>query len=121
MSKRQFRVVIVGGGIAGLTLANMLEKFDIDYIVLEGRDDVAPHEGACIGISPNGLFILDQLGLYETVSAACLAGAGGGIQHRDEDGTSRVACEDAWAHVEARYVERSPLRRRGVLLANLRD
>ncbi|KAI0168098.1 FAD binding domain protein [Pestalotiopsis sp. NC0098] len=64
-----FRVVIVGGGVAGLTLANMLEKFDIDYIILESHGDIAPAVGASIGLFPNGLRILDQIDCYERVLA----------------------------------------------------
>ncbi|GAB1319710.1 FAD NAD(P)-binding domain protein [Madurella fahalii] len=62
-----FRVVIVGGGVAGLTLANALEKADIDYVLLERRSDVAPQVGASIGIMPNGARILDQLGVWKRV------------------------------------------------------
>lgn len=64
-----FRVVIVGGGVAGLTLANMLGKFDIDYIILESHGDIAPAVGASIGLFPNGLRILDQIDCYERVLA----------------------------------------------------
>ncbi|KAJ3962256.1 hypothetical protein N0V92_000987 [Colletotrichum tropicale] len=64
-----FRVVIVGGSVAGLALANMLEKFDIDYVVLEAYPDIAPQVGASIGLLPNGLRILDQLGCYEAYRA----------------------------------------------------
>ncbi|KAF3002124.1 hypothetical protein E8E14_000136 [Neopestalotiopsis sp. 37M] len=63
----KFRVVIVGGGVAGLALANMLEKFDVDYIILEAHGDIAPAVGASIGLFPNGLRILDQIGCYEKV------------------------------------------------------
>lgn len=62
-----FRVIIAGGGIAGLTLANMLEKHDLDYLVLEGHSSIAPAVGASIGMFPNGLRILDQLGCYEPI------------------------------------------------------
>ncbi|CAG9949055.1 unnamed protein product [Clonostachys rosea f. rosea IK726] len=64
-----FRVVIVGGSVAGLALANMLEKFDIDYVVLEAYPDIAPQVGASIGLLPNGLRILDQLGCYDAYRA----------------------------------------------------
>ncbi|KAK7906569.1 FAD binding domain protein [Apiospora marii] len=59
-------VIIVGGGIAGLTLANALQHapVDIDYIVLEARDSLAPHLGAGIALVPNGSRVLDQLGVY---------------------------------------------------------
>ncbi|ETS84422.1 hypothetical protein PFICI_02447 [Pestalotiopsis fici W106-1] len=63
------RVVIVGGGVAGLTLANMLEKLDINYIILESHSEIAPAVGASIGLFPNGLRILDQIGCYERVLA----------------------------------------------------
>ncbi|KAH7207801.1 uncharacterized protein BKA55DRAFT_586548 [Fusarium redolens] len=59
-----FRVIIAGGGVAGLTLANALEQARIDYVLLERRDTVAPQVGASIGIGPNGCRILDQLGIY---------------------------------------------------------
>ncbi|KAL3418739.1 FAD binding domain-containing protein [Phlyctema vagabunda] len=62
-----FKVIIVGGSVAGLSLANMLEKFDIDYVLLEAYPQIAPQVGASIGLLPNGLRILDQLGCYERI------------------------------------------------------
>jgi 2-polyprenyl-6-methoxyphenol hydroxylase-like FAD-dependent oxidoreductase len=67
MSNSNFKVIIVGGGISGLTLANALERADVDYVVLEGRGEIAPCVGASIAISANGGRILDQLGCYETI------------------------------------------------------
>lgn len=66
MSK-SFKVIIVGGGIAGLTLANMLERVGIDYLLLEANSHIAPVVGASIGLLANGLRILDQIDLYEDV------------------------------------------------------
>lgn len=79
------RVVIVGGGVTGLTLANALEvcvngsaaplladrltlsiilqKADIDYVLLERRSDMAPQVGASIGILPNGARVSVQCAL----------------------------------------------------------
>ena len=62
-----FRVVIVGGSIAGLTLAHALARAGIDYVILEARDDMAPRLGASIGIFSNGARILDQLGIFDTI------------------------------------------------------
>lgn len=59
-----FKVIIVGGSIAGLTLANILERYGIDYVVLEKHDDIAPQLGASLGLLPHGSRILDQLGIY---------------------------------------------------------
>ncbi|KAF3040702.1 hypothetical protein E8E12_005945 [Didymella heteroderae] len=67
MTTSGFQVIIVGGGIAGLTLANALEKAGIDYMLLEARDNIAPTVGASIGIFQNGGRILDQLGCYEAI------------------------------------------------------
>ncbi|KAF5016435.1 hypothetical protein F66182_11886, partial [Fusarium sp. NRRL 66182] len=67
---KNFKVVIVGGSIAGLTLAHCLSKLGIDYVVLEKRREVAPQEGASVGIMPNGGRVLDQLGLFDHVERA---------------------------------------------------
>ncbi|KAJ5627291.1 Monooxygenase FAD-binding [Penicillium herquei] len=60
-----FKVVIVGGSVSGLALANMLEQCDIDYVLLEKYEAIAPDLGACLGLQPNGLRIMDQLGCYQ--------------------------------------------------------
>ncbi|OHW98159.1 FAD binding domain-containing protein [Colletotrichum incanum] len=62
-----FKVIIVGGSVAGLSLANMLEKLDIDYTLLEAYPDIAPQVGASIGLLPNGFRILDQFGCFEPI------------------------------------------------------
>ncbi|KAK1634068.1 hypothetical protein BDP81DRAFT_408529 [Colletotrichum phormii] len=64
-----FKIAIVGGSVAALALANMLEKFNIDYVVLEAYPEIAPQVGASIGLLPDGLRILDQLGCYEAYRA----------------------------------------------------
>ncbi|PWY96454.1 monooxygenase [Aspergillus sclerotioniger CBS 115572] len=68
--KQPFRVIIVGGSIAGLTLAHCLIRNNIEFLVLEARDDIAPQEGASIGILPNGSRILDQLGMLDDCIAS---------------------------------------------------
>jgi 2-polyprenyl-6-methoxyphenol hydroxylase-like FAD-dependent oxidoreductase len=67
MEDPRFRVIIVGGSIAGLSLAHCLYKAGIDCIVLEKRHEIAPQEGASVAILPNGGRILEQLGLYDAV------------------------------------------------------
>ncbi|KAL2783205.1 hypothetical protein BJX66DRAFT_349697 [Aspergillus keveii] len=63
-SKTDLRVIIVGGSVAGLTLAHCLEKANINHVVLEKRAEISPQEGAFLGIWPNGGRIFDQLGVY---------------------------------------------------------
>lgn len=64
---REFKIIIVGGSVAGLALAHCLERLGIYFHVLEANDDISPQVGASIGILPNGARILDQLGLFEAV------------------------------------------------------
>jgi FAD dependent monooxygenase len=61
----RFKAIIVGGSVAGLTLAHTFDSAGIDYVLLEGRENVAPAAGATIVIMPNGARVLDQLGIYE--------------------------------------------------------
>ncbi|KAK3311782.1 hypothetical protein B0H66DRAFT_609095 [Apodospora peruviana] len=63
--KKQFRVLIAGGGVAGLTLANALEQGGVDFLLLDRRKELAPQVGAGIALLPNGCRILDQLGVYD--------------------------------------------------------
>lgn len=62
-----FRVIIVGGGLGGLTLANCLQHAHIDYLLLEGREKIGLHVGAAVGIEPQGARILDQLGVLSSL------------------------------------------------------
>ncbi|KAJ6143847.1 FAD/NAD(P)-binding domain-containing protein [Penicillium samsonianum] len=69
---QHYEVAISGGGIAGVTLALMLEKLKISYILFEGRDTLESDRGAGIGLQPNGMRILDQLGLVEDIEQATI-------------------------------------------------
>ena len=62
-----FKVLIIGGSVAGLTLALCLEKLEISYEILEQREDISPQVGASVGIMPNGALVLDQLGVFDAV------------------------------------------------------
>ncbi|CAH0022544.1 unnamed protein product [Clonostachys rhizophaga] len=53
--KKELNVITVGGGVAGLSLANMLEKFGINYSLLEAHTDLAPQAGASIALLPTYL------------------------------------------------------------------
>ncbi|KFY39521.1 hypothetical protein V494_03954 [Pseudogymnoascus sp. VKM F-4513 (FW-928)] len=67
--QNRLRVIIVGGSVAGLTLAHALYHSDIDFVVLEAHKDIAPQVGASIVVFPNGARILDQLGVFDDISA----------------------------------------------------
>ncbi|KAB8227203.1 FAD-dependent oxidoreductase [Aspergillus alliaceus] len=61
------RVIIVGGGLAGLTLASALEKANIDFVLLEARGRFDPQVGASIGLNAAAMRILDQLGAAKEI------------------------------------------------------
>ncbi|KAL4935943.1 hypothetical protein BDV06DRAFT_217044 [Aspergillus oleicola] len=60
----ELKVIIIGGSIAGLTLARCLDHAGIDYVVLEKHNDIQTNIGGSIGLTPNGCRILDQLEIY---------------------------------------------------------
>lgn len=66
MNKKK-RVLIVGGGIAGITLANILQKKDrYDVFLVEKRDNWKV-SGTGFFIPSNGVIALKQLGLLNSV------------------------------------------------------
>ncbi len=48
------KIIIVGGSVTGLTVANILERLDIDYVLLEAYENIAPQLGASIALWANG-------------------------------------------------------------------
>ncbi|KAG0090105.1 hypothetical protein BGZ93_009497 [Podila epicladia] len=62
-------VTIVGGGIGGLALANMLEQANIDYVVLEKASSVKPL-GSSLGLDASTLPVCAQLGLLDDFNKA---------------------------------------------------
>ncbi|KAL2272824.1 hypothetical protein FJTKL_05962 [Diaporthe vaccinii] len=67
--KRKTTIIIAGSGLTGLTLALRLQDLGVDYLLLEAYDSCTPNMGASIAIQPQGLRILDQLGLLEDIEA----------------------------------------------------
>ncbi|KAF5651818.1 FAD binding domain protein [Fusarium sp. NRRL 25303] len=65
-----FKVIIVGAGVTGLTLAHCLAKAGIDFVLLD-KGVVAPSFGTTITLQPHGCRILHQLGFLDGVLAKC--------------------------------------------------
>ncbi|KAG0241835.1 hypothetical protein B0O80DRAFT_127595 [Mortierella sp. GBAus27b] len=57
-------VTIVGGGIGGLSLANMFEKAGINYVVLEKATSIRAL-GASLGLDASSMPVMEQLGLLK--------------------------------------------------------
>ncbi|KAH7007915.1 hypothetical protein B0J12DRAFT_692087 [Macrophomina phaseolina] len=95
MPLQGFRVIIVGGSVAGLALALMLEK-------KRHRLRCARSVGASIGVLPNGLRILDQLGCYEIILKTAQYPVNT-YYLRDSDGKPLVHLQDVEAHARQRH------------------
>lgn len=67
---RPFRVIIAGGGIAGLVMSHALQKAKIDHVVLE-KGGIAPAWGASISMWAHGARILQQIDCFEATSSIC--------------------------------------------------
>ena len=92
-STPKFKAIIVGGSVAGLTLAHMFERAKLDYVLLEARDTVSPSIGASIVIMPNGARILDQLGLYDVMREKFMTGMRRTLTRRSD---GRVLSSNEW-------------------------
>src|SRR5687767_15908442 len=63
------KVIIIGSGIAGNALALSLHKAGIRAEVYEARTKDQAGLGGGFGIAPNGMAVLDALGLAEKTAA----------------------------------------------------
>lgn len=68
-TRSHYTLLIQGAGIAGLTLAGLLERRGVDYRVVEQAAELRP-VGAGIIIQPNARAILEALDLGEALSEA---------------------------------------------------
>lgn len=64
------KVTIAGGGIAGPVLGMGLRELGFEVTLHEARPAAASSEGAFLGVAPNGMNALAQLGIAEKVEAA---------------------------------------------------
>jgi 2-polyprenyl-6-methoxyphenol hydroxylase-like FAD-dependent oxidoreductase len=64
------RILVIGGGIAGATLALFLRRAGLPVAVREARPGPGTDEGSLFNLAPNGLDVLGQLGLLDAVRAA---------------------------------------------------
>jgi 2-polyprenyl-6-methoxyphenol hydroxylase-like FAD-dependent oxidoreductase len=84
------RVLVIGGGIGGLTAAIALTRAGIDVEVYERVPEMAP-VGAGISLWKNALVALDRIGVSEAVREYGVVGRGAGL--RTWDGRLLVGAE----------------------------
>lgn len=98
---RPFRVIVVGGGIAGLVASNCLQRAGIDHVVLEKRAEIAPAEGASISLYSNSARILHQIGCLEAVES--VGAPANRVKFRLPDGTI-ISDVGLFEHLKEKYV-----------------
>lgn len=81
MSKK---IVIVGGGIGGLTAATAIAQAGMQAVLLEAAP-VFGEIGAGVTLSPNAMKGLDHIGICEAVAAAGIEPSRQRIQHWQDD------------------------------------
>ncbi|KAJ5541423.1 FAD/NAD(P)-binding domain-containing protein [Penicillium frequentans] len=65
--RSSFKVLIAGGSITGLTLANALARANVDFLVFESHGRIDASIGGALTIVSNGQRILDQMGIYDDI------------------------------------------------------
>ncbi|MDR7101154.1 FAD-dependent monooxygenase [Croceicoccus sp. BE223] len=85
------KVVIAGGGIAGMTAAAALARAGSDVTLLESAPQFG-EIGAGVTLSPNAMLGLDHIGVCEAVAAAGVEPTRQRIQHW-QDGRTLVAMD----------------------------
>lgn len=111
------QVIIVGGGIAGLTTALALSQVEIPTLVLE-RSNFEDESGAGIQLTPNATRVLFQLGLREVLEATSNEPK---ILETRHWRTGNVLCEVPLQQIVAQYCEYPFLQiHRSALIAILR-
>ena len=87
------RVLIIGGGIGGLTAAIALRKAGVDPQVYE-RASALREVGAGIGLMANAVQALDALGLGGAIRALSLAGMQGGLRNSKGEALMEVPADE---------------------------
>ncbi|KAJ5618644.1 monooxygenase [Penicillium herquei] len=113
---RPCKVIISGGGVAGLALAVALDKIGVDYQLLEAYPDIAPKVGGGICFLPNALTIFEQLGFYEDIKSICpplsnfgFRGPNGELLSSSDNNWDPVSlCKDRYGYA-FQWMERSAL------------
>lgn len=87
------RVIVVGGGIGGLTAAIALRRVGIDVDIYEQAADLR-EVGAGIGLAANALRALEALELGDELRSECLAAAQGGLRRPDGEFLVSIAVDE---------------------------
>ncbi len=101
MARASPKIVIVGASVTGLSLANILERLGIDFVLLEAHEQIAPQLGASIAFWSQGLHILDQLDCFEAFKNGCITPDDGSVLIK---GKPLTTLRGVVSNYEKRYV-----------------
>ncbi|KAJ5779108.1 hypothetical protein N7457_006828 [Penicillium paradoxum] len=99
----QFKVIIAGGSLVGLGLALALERAGIEYELFE-KGEFATQLGASIGIHPQTIRILEQLGVWEDIEKQVVP-----LQHRNHYDGNGHCFEESHVLVEIQEILKRPI------------
>lgn len=104
-------VLIIGGGLAGLSLAVALRKARLSVALVEGRAPTKPAgwDSRMYAISPANVTFLDSIGVWQHLDAARLTAVEAMEVHGDAGGRIDFSAYDAGADALAWIVESSAL------------
>jgi 2-polyprenyl-6-methoxyphenol hydroxylase-like FAD-dependent oxidoreductase len=112
MTERHLRrAIIIGCGIAGPAVGMFLRRVGIESVVCERRPTEASDEGLFLGVAPNGMNVLTELGLRDSIEAVSVAC--NGFEFRNARGDVIGAIDRR--RDEANYGARLQMIRRGDL------
>ncbi|RYP15595.1 hypothetical protein DL767_010307 [Monosporascus sp. MG133] len=96
--QKPFKVLIVGAGVTGLTLAHCLTKANIAFVLLD-KGVIAPAFGNTITVFPHGIRIMHQLDCLNAVINQCAPMGASNCRWRD--GNVFAACEKYFGVMKA--------------------
>jgi 2-polyprenyl-6-methoxyphenol hydroxylase-like FAD-dependent oxidoreductase len=111
-------VAIIGGGLGGCALALALTDLDVPVTIYESRPPNSEEIASGVLLSPNGLHVLDKLGVFERIKDRCWISTHRTLKDREDNTTRKTyIVNDAYRYTNHRIWRRSLLDEMKAMLA----
>lgn len=107
MAPTQFKVIIAGGGIVGLSLGVMLERAGTDYLILDAADEIRPL-GGVLYLGAPVLRSFEQLGLLDDLIRQSNVMTGATLMDHNLNKICRLSTDFARERYTAQHLHISP-------------